>query len=185
MNLSGTLNIFRLLVDINLCKPKSVYSTFKDIPIPLNKTIKAIVLDKDNCFAYPHQNNVWPPYMQQWEKLKKAYPGKALLIVSNTAGSNDDVNYQQAKLIEKETGVTVLRHSTKKPGCYREILSYFHENKIIKEPSEIAVMGDRLFTDIMMSNLMHSSGIWIRDGVTKSKNPIIKFEQKLANLLKI
>lgn len=185
MNLSGTLNILRLLYNVNLCKPRAVYSTFKDIPIPLNRKIKAIVLDKDNCFAYPKQNNVWPEYEEHWKKLKEHYPGHSLLIVSNTAGSNDDIDYKQARKIESVTGVTVLRHSIKKPGCYKEILKYFYKNKIITKPDEIAIVGDRLFTDIMMSNMMNSYGVWIRNGVIESKNPIIKFEQKLASILKI
>lgn len=36
-------------------------------------------------------------------------------------------------------------------------------------PDQIAVVGDRLFTDVMMANMMGSWGIWVRDGVIEEK----------------
>lgn len=40
----------------------------------------------------------------------------------------------------------------------------------ITSPSQIAVVGDRLMTDIMMANMMGSHGFWIRDGVVERKS---------------
>lgn len=72
MNLSGTLNVFRLLRDPALCLPHHTVSTFNHLPIPLSRAftrpdgkavdIRAVVLDKDNCFAVPHANEVHPEY---------------------------------------------------------------------------------------------------------------------------
>lgn len=71
LNLSGTLNIFRLIARPSLCLPHHTVSTFNDLPIPLNKAfegqnrkadIRAVVLDKDDCFAKPHTNEIYPPY---------------------------------------------------------------------------------------------------------------------------
>jgi phosphatidylglycerophosphatase GEP4 len=73
MNISGTLNAFRLLRDPSLCLPHHTISTFNHLPIPLSKAfagrhgdkipdIRAVILDKDNCFAVPHQNEVYKPY---------------------------------------------------------------------------------------------------------------------------
>jgi len=69
-NVSATLNIFRLLSRPSLCLPHATVSTFNELPIPLNKAferyknvdIQAVVLDKDNCFAYPHSNTVHKQY---------------------------------------------------------------------------------------------------------------------------
>jgi hypothetical protein len=69
-NVSATLNIFRVLARPSLCLPQATISTFNDLPIPLNKAflkynnvdIKAVVLDKDDCFAVPHENEVHQPY---------------------------------------------------------------------------------------------------------------------------
>jgi len=69
-NVSATLNVFRLLARPTLCLPQATISTFNHLPIPLNRAfgrnknvdIRAIVLDKDNCFAYPKANEVYKPY---------------------------------------------------------------------------------------------------------------------------
>lgn len=69
-NVSATLNLFRLIAKPSLCLPHATVSTFNQLPIPLNKAfdkyknvdIRAVVLDKDNCFAIPHSNDVHKPY---------------------------------------------------------------------------------------------------------------------------
>jgi phosphatidylglycerophosphatase GEP4 len=56
-----------------LCLPHHTVSTFNHLPIPLSRAftkadnekkvdIKAVVLDKDNCFAVPKENEVYEPY---------------------------------------------------------------------------------------------------------------------------
>lgn len=73
MNISGTLNIFRLLRDPTLCLPQHTIPTFNQLPIPLSKAfprkqgekevdIRAVILDKDNCFAAPHTDEIYEPY---------------------------------------------------------------------------------------------------------------------------
>lgn len=70
-NLSATFNVLRVLRDPALCYPHLTISTFNDLPIPLSKRlqngekptdIRAVVLDKDNCFAVPHALEVYPSY---------------------------------------------------------------------------------------------------------------------------
>lgn len=73
MNLSGTANVFRLIFSPALCLPHHTCSTFNHLPIPLSKAfanpngeqnvdIRAVILDKDNCFAVPHSLEVYKPY---------------------------------------------------------------------------------------------------------------------------
>lgn len=71
LNLSASLNIFKLLANPSLCLPHATISTFKDLPIPLDSAfkrkgvdvnIKAVVLDKDDCFAVPETNEIHKPY---------------------------------------------------------------------------------------------------------------------------
>lgn len=69
MNLSATLNVFRLIRQPSLCLPHATVSTFNDLPVPLNKAfgalnpdIRAVVLDKDNCFAVPKEHAIYQPY---------------------------------------------------------------------------------------------------------------------------
>lgn len=72
-----------------------------------------------------------------------------------------------ARRLEKATGVPVLAHKIKKPGCGEEIMDYFREHPEtgVKGPRDVAVVGDRLATDMMMANLMGCWGVWVRDGV--------------------
>lgn len=120
------------------------------------------------------------------------------MIVSNTAGTQDDPSHEQEKLLEKNTGVKVLRHGTKvgievlcssprltiikKPGCKDEVMEYFAQAKDfeITSPSQIAVVGDRLLTDVMMANMMGSYGFWIKDGVTERKSIVSEPSLKVA-----
>jgi phosphatidylglycerophosphatase GEP4 len=70
LNVSATLNMFRVLVRPGLCLPHATVSTFNDLPVPLSRAfekygkvdIRAVVLDKDDCFAKPNENEVYKPY---------------------------------------------------------------------------------------------------------------------------
>ncbi|KAJ0117200.1 hypothetical protein J7T55_003617 [Diaporthe amygdali] len=197
LNLSASLNIFKLLSNPSLCLPHAAISTFKDLPIPLDSAfkrkgvevnIKAVVLDKDDCFARPETNEVYEPYQERFEALKAAYPGRRILIVSNTAGAlSYDTKAQMASELQKTTGVTVLSHRVKKPGCGSEIMEYFHKHPEtgVSSPSQVAIVGDRLFTDMMLANTMGSYGLWIKDGVVplQQKSIFSRMEQKLGPYL--
>jgi phosphatidylglycerophosphatase GEP4 len=76
-NISGTLSAFRLLRDPSLCLPHHTVPTFAHLPVPVSPAlapsnvgdeksaapdIRAVVLDKDNCFAVPHSNGIYPAY---------------------------------------------------------------------------------------------------------------------------
>lgn len=203
LNLSGFLNVFKLLTKPSLCLPHATVPQFSDLPYPLEKAfesqgkkieIKAVVLDKDDCFAYPETSLIHPPNVvsqppqvrcprippqpadrkltpetqERFRQLQKEFPGKGLLIVSNTAGATSyDRDGRQARELEGSTGVTVLSHRTKKPGCKDEIIAHFqkHPEVGVTHPSQIVVIGDRLMTDMMLANLMGSRGIWIKNGV--------------------
>lgn len=101
--------------------------------------------------------------------------------MSNSAGTNDDLGHTQAHELEKNSGVAVLIHETKKPGCYPEIQSHFAERGIL--PHEIIIVGDRLFTDILMANMMGSWGLWLLDGVKQSHKLLPKLERELYRKL--
>lgn len=195
LNLSASLNIFKLIANPSLCLPHATISTFKDLPIPLDSAfqqkdnkveIRAVILDKDDCFAVPETNTIHEPYQvptpllnilpapdadilqERFAALRKAYPGHRLLIVSNTAGAlSYDKKREMAAELEKATGVTVLSHQTKKPGCGPEIMEHFrkHPETGVTSPSQVAVVGDRLSTDMMLANMMGSHGVWVKDGV--------------------
>lgn len=92
--------------------------------------------------------------------------------MSNSTGTNDDLHGKEADILEAATGVKVLRHNFKKPGCGPQILDYFYNapDSNVTSPNHIAVVGDRLFTDVIMANLMGSWSIWVKDGVVRNKS---------------
>ena len=70
-NLSASFNVIRLFFKPGICLPHHTVPTFGDLPIPLDKAlqsegrsavVKAVVLDKDDCFAYPNTNEIHEPY---------------------------------------------------------------------------------------------------------------------------
>lgn len=92
-NVSATLNVFRLIARPTLCLPHATVSTFAQLPVPLNQAfgkyknvdIRAVVLDKDNCFAYPHSNEVHKPY-------------KVSYLFFNTSSSQRDLQLQACNI---------------------------------------------------------------------------------------
>ena len=46
-------------------------------------------------------------------------------------------------------------------------MSHFRNapNTGVTVPSQVAIVGDRLFTDVLMANMMGSHAVWIKDGV--------------------
>jgi phosphatidylglycerophosphatase GEP4 len=182
LNISGTFNVLRLLVNPALCLPHHTVATFDQLPVPLSSAfhragtiasdgktrpeIKAVVLDKDNCFAVPHRNEIHAAYAERFAQLRKEFPGSRLLIVSNSSGTNSDKGHVEAALLERNTGVKVLRHGVKKPGCHAEIMEYLRNapETGVTSAAQVAIIGDRLFTDILMANMMGAHGIWIKDG---------------------
>jgi phosphatidylglycerophosphatase GEP4 len=53
-------------------------------------------------------------------------------------------------------------------------MSFFRDapDADVTSPSQVAVVGDRLFTDVMMANMMGSYGIWVKDGVVPNNGVV-------------
>lgn len=188
LNLSGVISAFRLVYNPAHFLPHLTIPTFKDLPIPLeipgsDAEIKVVLLDKDNCFAEPHANKVWPEYQETWDRLRKAYPGNRLMIVSNTSGSSSDGGDHQARLLEKATGVRVFRHIYKKPGCDAEVMAYLTRQGLINSPKEVAVVGDRIFTDVALANNMGAYAVWVSEGIVSNTSIFSQFEKKYYTLM--
>ncbi|KAI5842295.1 mitochondrial PGP phosphatase [Tricharina praecox] len=193
-NLSATVSVLRCLKNPALLYPQCTIATFDQLPYPLSSAfpgkpdIRAVVLDKDNCFATPYSLEVYPAYTKTFTRLRAEFPGDRLLIVSNSSGTSDDASHAEAAHLESALGVRVLRHSTKKPGCHGEILEFFRTSPDgigITRADQIAVVGDRLCTDVLMANLMGSYAVWVRDGVRPAREKFYgKVESRIMQMLK-
>ncbi|KAK9247615.1 mitochondrial PGP phosphatase [Lipomyces tetrasporus] len=190
-NFSATMHVFYLLTQPQHLIPALRIPTFADLPIPLSHAlstggirpdIRALVLDKDNCFAAPDSSVIYPAYKDHFKRLREVYPGDKILIVSNTAGTRSmDPEFKLADALERETGVHVLRHRAKKPDpeCIDEIMGFFLKSPSagVERASQIAVVGDRILTDIAMANLMGAWGVWVEKGVVPMNTLPMRLEQ--------
>lgn len=74
MNIPAILGVFKVIRDPALILPHATVPTFNHLPVPLSDAfkssqtndkpidIRAVVLDKDNCFAVPKTDVVYPEY---------------------------------------------------------------------------------------------------------------------------
>jgi phosphatidylglycerophosphatase GEP4 len=150
-----------------LFKPKLVVSDMRDIPYDdlKAKGFAAIAFDKDNTLTAPYCNTIHDPFHEKWEECKNIFGRDNVVIVSNSAGSFDDVGYQQAKEIESACGVKILRHSSgkKKPEGGQELMRHFGLN----DGEKIIVVGDRILTDIVYANNIGAYSILCKNIITK------------------
>lgn len=56
-------------------------------------------------------------------------------------------------------------------------MDVFHHLKEVSDvglsrPDQLAVIGDRLFTDVMMAKMMGAWSVWVRDGVVKNDGAV-------------
>ena len=174
-----------LITRTALVKPHLSISTFLDLPSNIgtalrkenSPTIRGLVLDNDNTLSPSRDPYFHPTYVQKIRQLREMEPFSAnknsILIVSNRAGAKPEYDSELA-ILEKELGLPVLHHKGEKevkPVIAPMVLEHFHKHGVTDNPQEIAVIGDRLFTDVLMARLMGSWSIYISDGWKDPENP--------------
>ncbi|KAG9316267.1 mitochondrial PGP phosphatase-domain-containing protein [Chiua virens] len=99
-------------------------------------------------------------------------------LVSNSAGTKHDAGQVQAESVSYHLSVPVLRHNAPKPAyaCIGSIRAYFSTLKVPVKDEELVVVGDRIFTDVVIANRMHrrsgggplavwTTGVWQRESM--------------------
>ncbi|KAF9973345.1 hypothetical protein BGZ73_003422 [Actinomortierella ambigua] len=169
-NLQGIVQAFRVAVNPRLMIPNQAVADIRNINFrELHRAgIKAVAFDKDNCLTRPYSNEIYPPFAEAWKECRQVYQDN-IVIMSNSAGTPDDKDYQGATALEKSLGVHVLRHQEKKPGGGHELLAHFKGF----EREEIAFVGDRALTDVVFGNTNGMFSILTRQVVTEEgDNPM-------------
>lgn len=182
----------RLTISLFLQKPDYLLPhltipNFLHLPVPLGPAlphapnspppnIKAIVLDKDNTLCPPDSIALHPAHIRKLWLLRDHFKDpNAILIVSNTAGSTRAPKHENEALeLERETeGLPVLRQieGQKKPFCGKQILEWFRERGVVERADEIAIIGDRLATDVAMANEFGAWSVWCKDGWRNPEKP--------------
>ncbi|KAJ5584266.1 HAD-superfamily phosphatase subfamily IIIA [Penicillium hispanicum] len=154
-------------------------STASEKPIPpRTPTIRALVLDKDNTLC-PAKTTTFPPQILTKLAALRTSPTSpfhlatnphSILIVSNRAGSHPafdaEIRALEAQLAHLQIPVFRLPDgASKKPFCGDEVVRWFREREVVQSPHEIAVVGDRLGTDVIMAGMMGSWSVWCKEGV--------------------
>ncbi|KAH8918448.1 hypothetical protein BT69DRAFT_1353887 [Atractiella rhizophila] len=141
MNLSGTLNFFRVFLKPNLVVPDFRVRDIRSLNFPELKRrgVIGVVFDKDNCLTLPHKDQLVPALNESYASCLDTFGRQNVLLVSNSAGTVDDSTLVQAELVSRSLyGVPVLVHKTKKPGCWKQVDDYFrslHPPPTVESPS--------------------------------------------------
>ncbi|KAL4752883.1 hypothetical protein BDW72DRAFT_170337 [Aspergillus terricola var. indicus] len=160
-------------------------------------TIRALILDKDNTLC-PAKTTSFPSKIYAHLHTLRNSPTSpfnistapnSILIVSNRAGSHPRYESEALEIEERlaELKIPVFRlpssskegvNVEKKPFCGNEVLEWFRERGVVQRADEIAVVGDRLGTDVLMAKEMGAWSVWCRDGVgeevTKGKRNVLE-----------
>ena len=135
---------------------------------------KGLVFDKDNTLTAPYVNQIYPSISKSFQGFQTTF-GDRIVIMSNSAGTKDDDNYEDAKKIESDFGIAVLKHDRKKPGGIEAVTDFFH-----CLPEELVMFGDRIFTDIVFGNrygmLTVHTALLTEEGDNKASAKIRRYE---------
>lgn len=161
--------------------------TLLDLPSPLglslptNPRIRALILDKDNTLCPPNTTFVHPLYREAIRTLKAsqefAHHPRSILIVSNTAGRTSNPNHEaEACELENQLGLPVfrqwqVRQGIQKPGVGKFVVQSLLDEGVVSMPREVAVVGDKIFTDVLMARIMGSWSVLLEDGWRDPDNP--------------
>lgn len=108
--------------------------------------VRGIIFDKDNTITAPYANEIHPRLVDVMDQFMTVF-GTNIKILSNSAGTKDDDHYHDAKVIEQELKIEVIRHKLKKPEGYGDVAEWFD-----CDLNQIVMIGDRLLTDTLFGN---------------------------------
>mmetsp|Transcript_14817 Transcript_14817/g.18317 ORF Transcript_14817/g.18317 Transcript_14817/m.18317 type:complete len:220 (+) Transcript_14817:228-887(+) len=152
-----------------------------------------VVFDKDNTLTAPYVDSLYPKVAKSVEKCMEVFGNENVAIVSNSAGTKDDVGFKWKSNIEAATGICVIPHQHKKPKGFDEVLAHFNQKQVQVGPGEdasrtcaqareILVVGDRMLTDIVFGNLHRAYTLHCTEILTeKGDNPFASVIRKIEN----
>ncbi|KAI0705316.1 mitochondrial PGP phosphatase-domain-containing protein [Cerioporus squamosus] len=158
LNIPGILVPLHLLINPRIVVPSIVVKDIRqlDFQALYRAGYRGAVFDKDNCLTVPHEDRLVPELTEAWRECRETFGPGNVLIVSNTAGSHLDAGEIEAESVTYHLSAPVLRHPTPKPSywCIKRIRSYFASLPRPIRDEELIIVGDRLFTDVVMANRM-------------------------------
>ncbi|KAF9268525.1 hypothetical protein L218DRAFT_852328 [Marasmius fiardii PR-910] len=162
LNVPGLLVPFHLLLNPRIIVPAIAVKDIRQINFHALKEAgyRGAVFDKDNCLTIPHKDTLVPELEVSWKSCRDVFGQGNVIIVSNSAGTRLDPGGIQAESVSYHLGAPVIMHSSLKPSypCIKSIRSYFQSLKTPIPENKLVVVGDRIFTDVVMANRMKNTG---------------------------
>ncbi|KAH9949264.1 HAD phosphatase [Amylocystis lapponica] len=169
LNIPGLLVPLHLIVHPRLLVPSLIIKDIRQLDFPeLHRAgYRGAVFDKDNCLTVPHRDTLVPELQDAWRECRETFGEGNVLVVSNSAGSHLDAGDIQAESVAHHLSVPVLRHSSLKPSysCIKSIRAYFASLPKPVRDEELIIVGDRIFTDVVMANRMARRQLVSRDAL--------------------
>ena len=148
--------------------------------------IRGVVFDKDNTITAPYVSSIHPDVAAGVEACRKLF-GPAVVVMSNSAGGPDDAGYADALAVEAALALPVLRRQKKKPEGFDELHAWFraldHPGLATVAPHELAMVGDRLLTDVVFGNLHGMLTVHVRPLTLVGDNTVAKVVRSVENRL--
>jgi phosphatidylglycerophosphatase GEP4 len=186
-NLNGIKMNLNYIFRLKQIKPNLKYSKFSLIKFhEVPKEVKYFVFDKDNTLTLPYENSYAnKEIIEKIKEFKEIYGKFNLAVLSNSAGSSDDKNYNELKIIEENLKLKVIIHKYKKPNVYSEIIKHFqdHNNKMQINNNEICIIGDRLLVDIIMGKAFGFYTILVNPIIPTKDNFMVRFIRIFENYI--
>ena len=154
--------LWRITKDFSLINP-NIYITnvkFIDFEDLKAKGIRYLVFDKDNTLTKTYEFNYYDHEIKETIiKAKQSFGFENMLVVSNSIEKDKkQENSQKSKIFINEEPLMLLMTKEKKPFNFDEILMEFGGINSKK----VAVIGDRLLTDVLMANLNGALSVYLK-----------------------
>lgn len=149
---------------------------------------RAVVFDVDNTLTLPYANGAHSAKVRgALRRFECVFGADRVALLSNHAGSIEDRDFQRAAALEHDLGCRVLRRSTKeqKPNVAlgSAILSHFANEGHRLRYDEIALIGDRVLTDVYFANRLGMRAVLVDPLDSTAESWIVRLARRFENLI--
>lgn len=173
----GYFSVFsRVLKNFSLLNPHLSCQDISKLDFPALKHlgIKFLVFDKDNTLTKTYSPDYYSISIESSLKFAiNTFGSQNLGLLSNSLRPK-----LENELFRSEIAI-IPWEKRKKPLNFEEIVSFFHCEK----PEEIAIIGDRLLTDVLLANLNGALSILVQPLERTHEKIAIKFMRFLEEKL--
>jgi phosphatidylglycerophosphatase GEP4 len=147
---------------------------------------RAVVFDVDNTLTLPYANQAHSAEVRSaLRRFEGVFGVDRIALLSNHAGSIEDRDFRRAAALERELGCRVLRRSTaeQKPNIAlgSAILSHFANSHDSLRYDEIALVGDRVLTDVYFANRLGMRAVLVDPLDVSAESWVVRLARRFEN----